>query len=103
MLSISIETRPVDLLVRFDGHAGRAGNDDVCSMASVLFYTAINWLDKENCLLGYEDSSCGRSRWLRAQKGARPEAVIGALMVGLRMLAEAYPQNVKIQRKAETE
>lgn len=103
MLLISTEARLTDIVVRFDGHAGRSGNDDVCSMASVLFYTAINWLDKENCLLGYEDSSCGRSRWLRAQKGARPEAVIGALMVGLRMLAEAYPQNVKIQRKAETE
>ena len=103
MLSISIENRPTDIVIRFDGHAGRSGNDDVCSMASVLFYAAINWFDQSNCLLGYEDSSCGRSRWLRAQKGARPEAVIGALMVGLQMLAEAYPQNVKIQRKAETE
>lgn len=103
MLLISTEARLTDIVVRFDGHAGRSGNDDVCSMASVLFYAAINWFDQSNCLLGYEDSSCGRSRWLRAQKGARPEAVIGALMVGLQMLAEAYPQNVKIQRKAETE
>ena len=102
MLLISTDRRPTDIVVRFDGHAGRSGNDDVCSMASVLFYTAINWLGEENYLLGYEDRSCGRSRWLRAQKGESPEAVIGALMVGLQMLAEAYPQNIQIMRKAET-
>lgn len=102
MLSISTDRRPTDIVVRFDGHAGRSGNDDVCSMASVLFYTVVNWLDKENLLLGYEDRSCGRSRWLRAQKGEKAEAVIGALMVGLQMLAEAYPQNIQITRKAET-
>lgn len=101
MLLISTEARLTDIVVRFDGHAGRSGNDDVCSMASVLFYTAINWLDKENCLLGYEDSSCGRSRWLRTQRGERPEAVVEALMIGLKMLSEAYPQNVQILRKVE--
>lgn len=101
MLSISIENRPTDIVIRFDGHAGRSGNDDVCSMASVLFYAAINWFDQSNCLLGYDDSSCGHSRWLRTQRGERPEAVVEALMIGLQMLSEAYPQNVQILRKVE--
>ena len=101
MLSISIENRPTDIVVRFDGHAGRSGNDDVCSMASVVFYTAINWLSQSNYLLGYNDSSCGHSRWLRAQKGEKPEAVLEAMMVGLQMLSEAYPQNVQVTRKVE--
>lgn len=102
MLLISIENRPTDILVRFDGHAGHAGEDDVCAMASVLFYTAVNWLDRSNYLLGYEDSSCSRSRWLRAQCGQKPVAVVEAMMTGLQMLAESYPQNVQVLRKAET-
>ena len=79
--------------MRFEGHAGAGapGQDPVCAAVSILMYTLLAALPAEGTRRELADGRC------RVQGG--DPAVYRVVAAGLRLLAEAYPENVVMEEE----
>lgn len=88
--------------LEMDGHAGAApcGQDIVCAGASMLAYALASRLDDMG-LLTRRELEPGRVRigW-EDMRGAREASAV--VEAGFRLLAEAYPENVRLMTLPET-
>ena len=79
--------------MRFEGHAGAGepGRDPVCAALSMLMYTLLAALPAEGTKRELAEGFC-------RVRGGDP-AAYRVVAAGLRLLAEAYPENVVMEEE----
>lgn len=102
MIKINIEKNLSDFIVGYtvDGHAGFApeGQDIICSAVSTLTMVAINGLEEHlQREVTYEISDGHLQVELKKAPDALSQAILATMEIGLKDLAEQYPQRVRIQ------
>ena len=107
MLEVIFSRCGRDYDAEFRGHAGKAENgDDVCAMASTLFYTVERALSENGIRVDFcdqPDERCGISHpflYIHEQgviKDMTAEIILSVLESGLRMLSESYPENITVR------
>lgn len=88
----------------FSGHAGKAGNgDDVCLMASTLFYGMIQALRGNGLDVWWEDDDPNeREIRYRLHANRTPDEIsarrvlVRGFFNAFRMLSERYPENITV-------
>jgi uncharacterized protein YsxB (DUF464 family) len=101
-----VEILSTPQFISFTGHAGKdeKSGDDVCTQVSVLFYGLLTALTRSGIAVDYEDEDEGEDAMqyiavtspLDALTSIRKDDIFYAYMIGFKMLAEQYPDNVKV-------
>lgn len=100
MTTVTFDPKAYD--ISFKGHADYAekGKDIVCSAVSILCYTLAEALEKGNFLMkiekSIEEGECRVKAYPKPQYEANVQLVFFTILSGLTMLAEDYPDNVKV-------
>lgn len=102
MIKINIEKNPNGFIVGYtvSGHAGFApeGQDIVCAAVSVLTMVAINGLEEHlQREISYEIRDGHMQVDLKQTPDDLSQAILATMEIGLKDLAEQYPQRVRIQ------
>ena len=102
MIRINIEKNESNLIVGYtvNGHAGFAteGQDIVCSAVSTLTMVAINGLEEHlQCEIAYEIKDGYLQVELKQTPDDLTQAILATMEIGLKDIAEQYPQRVRIQ------
>lgn len=102
---IRVEFKPKTMELKIDGHAGygKKGKDIVCSAVSTLFFTlGENLLQSLEMIDGTpiikDDEGCGLICCSPKPEYAGNIALIyRTVLVGMEMIAEQYPKNVRFK------
>ena len=88
--------------LRIIGHANFSKeNDIVCSAVSVLYYTLLEFLEREKGdYISDKKENSGKAH-VRFLPDLESRAVFSATVTGLEMIASEFPENVKITKRSE--
>ncbi len=99
---IVITQKPGEIIISGHAHYAAPGKDIVCAAVSVLVQNLICSTYK---LTGYEMEVTGTESYITGIKcrdirnmSEVERALLNSFIIGIEMIAEAYPQNVKLNK-----
>ena len=96
MIQVEISTDRVKIV----GHAGcgTVGNDLVCAAVSMLWYTLIGKLEKDNVTFRYVEDEGYCEMWMKQKDNKDVGIVLDTIMCGLDLLQQNYPKNIFVKK-----
>lgn len=96
MISITYTNDGTNAALTIKGHSGFAGNghDIVCAAVTALAYTLAQYVNMHGGSESSAKLSDGRAEILL--HGCENRAVFDAVIEGLKLIADGYPQNVEL-------